>query len=77
MQTPQFTFSDLPLKPEQKEGEIDYSDAKVSFSALTPSDTATDMNQSSAWMCVTEPSLDANSRPREPLLNKAIVFCNC
>ncbi|KAG9523727.1 hypothetical protein KCV07_g2238, partial [Aureobasidium melanogenum] len=28
MQTPQFTFSDLPLKPEQKEGEIDYSDAK-------------------------------------------------
>jgi lipoate-protein ligase A len=29
MQTPQFTFSDLPLKPEQKEGEIDYSDAKV------------------------------------------------
>jgi hypothetical protein len=29
MQTPQFTFSDLPLEPEQKEGEIDYSDAKV------------------------------------------------
>jgi hypothetical protein len=29
MQTPQFTFSDLPLEKDQKEGEIDYSKAKV------------------------------------------------
>jgi lipoate-protein ligase A len=35
MQTPQFTFSDLPLRPEQKEGEIDYSDAKVCCFPLT------------------------------------------
>ncbi|THW28732.1 hypothetical protein D6D23_01716 [Aureobasidium pullulans] len=39
LQTPQFTFSDLPLKPEQKEGEIDYSDAKfrldVRYGAVT------------------------------------------
>ncbi|KAI4729014.1 hypothetical protein E4T49_03128 [Aureobasidium sp. EXF-10728] len=39
MQTPQFTFSDLPLKPEQKEGEIDFSDAKfrldVRYGAVT------------------------------------------
>ncbi|THX75153.1 hypothetical protein D6D05_06627 [Aureobasidium pullulans] len=39
LQTPQFTFSDLPLRPEQKEGEIDYSDAKfrldVRYGAVT------------------------------------------
>ncbi|KAI4798917.1 hypothetical protein E4T44_11854 [Aureobasidium sp. EXF-8845] len=39
MQTPQFTFSDLPLQPEQKEGEIDYSNAKfrldVRYGAVT------------------------------------------
>ncbi|KAI5200910.1 hypothetical protein E4T39_05442 [Aureobasidium subglaciale] len=39
MQTPQFTFSDLPLEKEQKEGEIDYSDAKfrldVRYGAVT------------------------------------------
>ncbi|THW91784.1 hypothetical protein D6D15_03610 [Aureobasidium pullulans] len=39
LQTPQFTFSDLPLRPEQKEGEIDYSDAKfrldVRYGAIT------------------------------------------
>ncbi|KAH0170658.1 hypothetical protein KCU67_g2535, partial [Aureobasidium melanogenum] len=45
MQTPQFTFSDLPLKPEQKEGEIDYSDAKfrldVRYGAVTASQLKT------------------------------------
>ncbi|KAG9665751.1 hypothetical protein KCU95_g18401, partial [Aureobasidium melanogenum] len=39
MQTPQFTFSNLPLRPEQKEGQIDYSNAKfrldVRYGAVT------------------------------------------
>jgi lipoate-protein ligase A len=45
MQTPQFAFSDLPLKPEQKEGEIDYSDAKVRCQPLTITSTDTDKDK--------------------------------
>ncbi|KAI5257101.1 hypothetical protein E4T42_01121 [Aureobasidium subglaciale] len=46
MQTPQFTFSDLPLEKEQKEGDIDYSDAKfrldVRYGAVTGCQLKTD-----------------------------------